>query len=426
MFTIIGGDGKAYGPVSTEQLKRWLAENRVNLDTQAKALGSEQFQSLRNFPEFAPGQAADAPPPLAAGTVLAGVSAAPTPREKIEFTGDWQEYFKIWIVNVLLTIVTLGIYAAWAKVRKRRYFCANTRVFGHTFEYLADPVKILYGNLIVGGLFLVLTYSQVISPILYVALALVFAVAVPWFIVRALAFNARNTAWRGLRFNFTGNYGGAVGPFFGWPLLMPFTLGLIFPLVAKKQKEFIVNHQAYGTSPFSFAGDTGAFYKIYGIGVLFFLPAIIAYFIIIGAAVAAAAARRAPGVPPEGAAIVGVAGLLLLVAIPLAIAGSFYVRSRIFNYVWNNTSLAGNQFAAAMRARDLFLIHLVNALVTLLTVGLMQPWAAVRMAKYQVSCLEIIPAGNIDAFVAAAQPPVGAVGDAASDFFDFDIGFGVG
>jgi uncharacterized membrane protein YjgN (DUF898 family) len=253
---------------------------------------------------------------------------------------------------------------------------------------------------------------------------LVFIIAVPWFIVRALSFNARNTAWRGLRFNFTGTYGASATAFLLWPMLVPFTFGLVFPLVAKKQKEFIVDHHAYGTSPFSFAGQTGDFYKIYGISALFFLPLVAIYigFIVI----MAGAAMKQGGQPqPANLEMMGSMGIYFFLALPFAIAGAFYFRSRMFNYVWNNTSLAGNQFIASMRARDLFVLHFVNSIVTLITVGLMHPWAAVRMFKYQVDSLQVVPAGNVDAFVASAQPPVSAIGEAADDFFDFDIGFGV-
>ena len=121
----------------------------------------------------------------------------------------------------------------------------------------------------------------------------------------------------------------------------------------------------------------------------------------------------------------GTMGIFFFLALPFAIAGTFYLRSRIFNYVWNNTWLAGNQFIASMRARDLFALHVVNSIVTVLTVGLMHPWAAVRMYKYQTASLHVLPAGNVDAFVASIQPPVSAVGVAADDFFDFDLGFGV-
>ena len=54
-----------------------------------------------------------------------------------EFRGNGGEYFRIWIVNLLLTIVTLGIYSAWAKVRRLRYFYGNTYLDGHPFEFQA-------------------------------------------------------------------------------------------------------------------------------------------------------------------------------------------------------------------------------------------------------------------------------------------------
>ncbi|MDR1854861.1 MAG: DUF898 domain-containing protein, partial [Azoarcus sp.] len=40
---------------------------------------------------------------------------------RLQFTGSGGEYFRIWIVNLLLSILTLGIYSAWAKVRREQY-----------------------------------------------------------------------------------------------------------------------------------------------------------------------------------------------------------------------------------------------------------------------------------------------------------------
>ena len=66
-----------------------------------------------------------------------------------EFRGNGGEYFRIWIVNLLLTIVTLGIYSAWAKVRRLRYFYGNTFLDGQSFDYHGQPLAILKGRLIV-------------------------------------------------------------------------------------------------------------------------------------------------------------------------------------------------------------------------------------------------------------------------------------
>lgn len=69
MFTIIGGDGKEYGPVTTEQVRAWLTSGRASLDTQAKTAGDEQWRRLGDFPEFS-GTGAAVPPvaPMAAAS----------------------------------------------------------------------------------------------------------------------------------------------------------------------------------------------------------------------------------------------------------------------------------------------------------------------------------------------------------------------
>ena len=120
MYSIVGSDGKEYGPVTAAQIKQWTAENRLTRDMLAKPAGATEWQRLRDLPEFAdlasPPPAPGAPPTsgeaATAGVAPASASplaAAPGQPEPIVFTGEWTEYFKIWIVNVLLTIVTLGV-----------------------------------------------------------------------------------------------------------------------------------------------------------------------------------------------------------------------------------------------------------------------------------------------------------------------------
>ncbi len=66
MFTIIGADQRHYGPISADQLCRWIGEGRANAQTQAQAEGSPEWKPLAAFPEFAGALAARAvstPPP---------------------------------------------------------------------------------------------------------------------------------------------------------------------------------------------------------------------------------------------------------------------------------------------------------------------------------------------------------------------------
>ena len=428
MYTIIGVDGNEYGPVTAAVVKEWITSGRANAQTRIKRADAVDWTTIGALTEFADAPQSQPPPgniaapgdaPTAAGTDIAVGRS-----ESFQFTGEWTEYFKIWIVNVLLTIVTLGIYAAWAKVRKRRYFHANTKLLGHTFEYLANPVRILIGNIIIVVLFFGYSFAGAISPLVQLPMLLVLLVAIPWIVVRALSFNARNTAWRGLRFHFRGQYGEAAKAFILWPMLVPFTLGLIWPVVAKRQKEFIINKHSYGTTPFKFNGLTSDLYGIFLRSIPFFLPIIAGYVWMVVTVVVHGAAKRG-GHPdlPNGDALV--MGLFFLIGFPLAIAGSVYFRSRFFNFIWNTTSIGGHQFTAHMRARDLFGTQFVNSIVTAITLGLMYPWAAMRMYQFHLDCLQVISAGNIDQFVAGAEPPPGsAVGDAATDFLDIDLGFG--
>lgn len=72
MYIVIGGDGKEYGPISGEDLRRWVAEGRLNAQSLAKAESDAEFRPLSAFPEFSHlfGMAAPPPgiaPPLAAG-----------------------------------------------------------------------------------------------------------------------------------------------------------------------------------------------------------------------------------------------------------------------------------------------------------------------------------------------------------------------
>jgi hypothetical protein len=105
------------------------------------------------------------------------------------FHGNPREYFRIWIVNTLLTLLTLGLYSAWAKVRKRRYLRGNTELMGHRFDYVADPRRILAGNVLVALMFLAYMVVGEVYPMVRVGALVVGLALLPWVVVRSLAFN---------------------------------------------------------------------------------------------------------------------------------------------------------------------------------------------------------------------------------------------
>src|SRR5207249_11793048 len=103
-----------------------------------------------------------------------------------EFTGTAAEYFRIWIVNLFFTLATLGIYSAWAKVRKRRYFYGSTRLDGDSFDYFASPKAILNGRIIAVAIFAIYALAGELYPHSRYAFWAVGVLAFPWLGVLAL------------------------------------------------------------------------------------------------------------------------------------------------------------------------------------------------------------------------------------------------
>ena len=190
----------------------------------------------------------------------------------IIFKGKASEYFGIWIVNLLLSLVTLGVYSAWAKVRRKKYFYNNTLIDNVGFDYHANPIAILKGRIIALILFALYVYGKGSSPILAGILVLLFFVFLPWLIVRGSIFNSRNTSHRGLRFDFVGTVNKAARVFIGLPMLTIFTLGLIWPYIAHEKSQFLMSNHRFGLSQFEMRRVVKGFYKIYLI--VFLLPVI--------------------------------------------------------------------------------------------------------------------------------------------------------
>ncbi|HPV44474.1 MAG TPA: YjgN family protein, partial [Methylotenera sp.] len=181
----------------------------------------------------------------------------------IVFQGKASEYFGIWIVNLLLTLLTLGIYSAWAKVRRKKYFYNNTLIQNVGFDYHAKPTAILKGRIIAFVFFVGYSMSANVHPILPALFMLILFTALPWLVVRGSLFNAHNTSHRGLRFDFVGTLRGATRVYIVLPLVTLLTFGLGAPYAAHERKQFSVNNHKFGLSPFVMQPRVKEFYKVY-------------------------------------------------------------------------------------------------------------------------------------------------------------------
>ncbi len=238
----------------------------------------------------------------------------------IVFQGKASEYFGIWIVNLLLSLITLGVYSAWAKVRRKKYFYNNTLIDNVSFDYHANPIAILKGRIIAFILFALYVYGKGSSPILAGVLILLFFICLPWLVVRGSIFNARNTSHRGLRFDFVGTVNKAARVFIGLPMLTFITLGLAIPYIAHERSQFLMNNHRFGLSQFDMSRVVKQFYKVYliiivvpfiGILAAIAIPAYKAY---VDRAKAAAAAPHATLSIPNVQAFASIDTKILLAA----------------------------------------------------------------------------------------------------------------
>ena len=352
--------------------------------------------------------------------LFAPAPAAATPPQYLKFHASGSEYFRIWIVNLLLSIVTLGIYSAWAKVRRNQYFYSSTELAGSSFEYHGNPIAILKGRIVAAVVVGAYAFAGKVSPLLAVVMFLVMAAVIPWFIWRSLQFQLHNSAWRGIRFRFDGQLRDAYINCLLRPLLNIVTFGLATPYIYQRLKAWQFNESRFGPARFSTRASVGRFYKLFGAFLLLGIVGMVVFGILFAFQAASHFAGRTPaemaaeGISPSMFIGVALSYILILSMAPLLIA-------LIQNLVWNNASLDRHEFRSEVRTGRMLFIIVTNILGVICTLGLFLPFAQVRMMRYRIESLMMIPEGSLDEFVATASADVNAAGEGVSDFMDFDF-----
>lgn len=328
---------------------------------------------------------------------------------RFHFSGSGVDYFKIWIVNLLLSVLTLGIYSAWAKVRRLQYFYRNTNLADASFDYHGTPKAILKGRLIAFALFAAYNFAFRLNPLLGTLIGLMLALVMPWLLMRSLRFKLYNSSYRGLRFGFAGNTRGAYDAFLKYPILTGLTLYLLAPLAHQRIKQYQFNNSKFGGTSFDFGASAKSFFGIYLSSIAVMAGAILLAF---------ASFKQMAQVDPQLA-------MITAALIPLAF---FLIVSSLFvaymqNLVWSNTSLGSHKFYSDASARSILWIGVTNLLGVLLTLGLYKPFATIRMLRYKLEVMGLLAIGDLSSFVASQQQQSGASGEEAAEMFDVDISF---
>jgi uncharacterized membrane protein YjgN (DUF898 family) len=335
--------------------------------------------------------------------------------EPLRFTGSGSEYFRIWITNTLLTIVTLGIYSAWAKVRRTRYFYANTRLADASFDYHGKPTAILKGRIVALVLLVAYQLASESARLLAAALFVLALGGMPWLIWKSLQFRLYNSSYRGIRFGFAGSLAGAYIAYLLWPVLASFTGFLLAPFAHQRVKRFQHTQSRYGAVHFNFNAGVGSFYLTYLKALLVMLAGVAVLGLLFSGGLSMVT-KRGLEQSTYGSVLAFVAALYAWFFLVIPVFSAM-----MQNLVWNHTGIGPHRFESRVSAARVLFIALTNLLAIVCTLGLYTPFAKIRMMKYRIEAMALLADGSLDDFVADAQAQAGALGEGVADLLDLDL-----
>lgn len=317
--------------------------------------------------------------------------ATPT---RFVFDGKAGEYFGIWIVNILLTLVTLGLYTPWAKVRRLRYFYGHTHYAGERLDFTGIPSRILVGRLIAwtlwGGSALIAKQTAWGAAVLMTLLI----VALPWLLRSTYRFTARNSKFSNTRFYYLGSLGKAYQVYLLGALITVASLGLLFPVAYLWHKRYQFDQLTLGQHRFQLTTTVGEVYAAMGVPLLILL--------IIGGVLAVV-------FPP-------LAVLVLLMLYPFM----GWIRARLFRTVWSRVRLGEYAFRCDLGSGSYVGTSMMTQAGIVLSLGLLIPWAAITLQRLKVQSLTL-ETPPIHALQSLQQSEPSAFAEELMDILDLDI-----
>lgn len=392
----------------------------------------------------------------------------------LEFTGSGGEYFRVWIVNVLLSIITLGIYTPWARRRTAQYFYSHTLVAGSPLEFTAQQRKMVMGFVLL--MLITLAYNIAANTGQDTAVGLFLlagAVLAPFIWGSAMRFRLGATRWRGLRLQFTASWKEVYlaswpvfalalvwfGVFYGLQVLSPeladalqeaeeetrrklptFTpamaallvLGLVLTVLCFIRLEY--NYKSLLVLKAQVGSEKGRwkpvymdFVKIWLATVLVFIVCVVSLSVLISVLAGGSVALAAGLGKRLGfwmfviiiAAIVGGIFLMFLASAP----ARAYREARMFQLMWNNIGVSHvARFKCHLASGSYVWLRIRNMFLTLITLGLYRPFA--RVSEYRMKCESVtlhVKGGVEQVTGAMVRQQQGGLGDALADAAGLDL-----
>lgn len=344
----------------------------------------------------------------------------------VQFTGSWREYLPIAATNVLLSIVTLGIYRFWAAARERRYLWSRTEFVGGRLEWSGTGKEMFIGFLIVMAFLLpFFLFIQFLFPALiargketaaagimtlfYVGLIYLSGFAA----FRALRYRLSRTWWRGIRGGSDEpgwNYG---GEYLGRTALTAMTMFVIYPWAATRLWNSRWNQMSFGQLPFRCNMDSEGLKARW---ILMYLVPVIGFGLLISAFAAIGAAGSIEAADPSLSKILVAAIVVIYLGIPLA---TLHWYAKFYRKAADELSLGDLSFGFDAGTWDWLKLFLGNIGLAIITLGFGIAFWGYRRWAFMIRHLHVY--GHIDV-TNLAQSTAHAPGEAEGFADAFDIG----
>lgn len=392
----------------------------------------------------------------------------------LEFTGSGGEYFRVWIVNVLLSIITLGIYTPWARRRTAQYFYSHTLVAGSPLEFTAQQRKMVMGFVLL--MLITIAYNIAANTGQDTAVGLFLlagAVLAPFIWGSAMRFRLGATRWRGLRLQFTASWKEVYvaswpvfalalvwfGVFYGLQTLSPelagalqeaeeetkrklptFTpamgalivLGLVLTVLCFIRLEY--NFKSLLVLKAQVGAERGRWKPVYMDFVKIWLATVLV-FILCVVALSLIGTLLAGGSMALVAGLGNKLGLWLFVVIVVAIVGGIFLlflasaparayrEARMFQLMWNNIGVSHvARFKCHLGSGSYVWLRIKNMFLTLITLGLYRPFARVSEYRMKLESVTLHVKGGVEQVAGAmVRQQQGGLGDALADAAGLDL-----
>jgi len=351
-----------------------------------------------------------------------------TPRQAA-FHGNGGALFGISLKNVLLTLLTVGIYYFWGKNRTRTYLVGQCEFEGDRFAWYGTGKELFLGTLkllviaapVAIVLFLVPLYWKhpAADALANLVVLAVYVFVGPLAAVGARRYRMSRLSWRGIRFSFRGRVRDLLKLYLRGSIFTALTLGLYYPFFQTNIRKFVSEQSYFGTTRFAFDGKGR---DLFG---RFLLAAVVA----VGALGIAGytLARTMPGLSLFAEEdVTGTAAQVLQMIAPLLVAGVVAALAWLsfmayrHRYYWNHTSFGTARFRSTMTAGKLLAQSVTNLLLLVVTLGLAFPWVIVRNAKFALANVGLVGSLDLAGILQEAQA-AGVAGESLADFLNVDL-----